>query len=409
MLVAHLADLHLGYRAYHRLAAGGINVRERDVALAFRAALDRLIQLRPDLILFAGDIFHTVRPSNAAIADAFRQFSRLRNALPDAPVVLIAGNHDSPRSVETGSILRLLAEIPGVQVMDQEARAVHFSEWNVTVTGVPHAHLAAHGQVPDPDPQAGTNLLMLHGLPTAPVAEAKIAFTSEYGGAEFDADALRPGRWDYIALGHHHEVTQIEPNMWYAGGLERTSANIWKEHKPKGLLTFNSDTGEVAFHEIETRPMHDLRSFSALSERSGSAEPLYLDAQEIDTRIRALVEAIPGGLEGKIVRLVIYDLPRDLFRELNHKTLREYRATALHFHLDARRPETRRSGLIEGVGRRRTIEQEVEWYVSEHWRPSSSEIDKQRLLTLASLYLAESNALTPVTEPDEPAALITAE
>src|SRR5262249_15386468 len=158
-------------------------------ALAFRAALDRLIQLRPDLILIAGDIFHTVRPSNAAIADAFRQFARLRNALPNAAVVLIAGNHDSPRSVETGSILRLLAEIPGVHVMDQDARAVHFAEWNVTVTGVPHAHLAAHAQVPDPDPQAGVNLLMLHGLPASPVVEAKIAFTSEYGGAEFDADA----------------------------------------------------------------------------------------------------------------------------------------------------------------------------------------------------------------------------
>src|SRR5690606_5572789 len=67
MLIAHLADLHLGYRAYARLAAGGINARERDVALAFRAALDRIIELRADLVLVAGDVFHTVRPSNAAI------------------------------------------------------------------------------------------------------------------------------------------------------------------------------------------------------------------------------------------------------------------------------------------------------------------------------------------------------
>src|SRR5688572_25543968 len=98
MLIAHLADLHLGYRAYHRLGPGGINARERDVALAFRAALDKLIQLKPDLIIFAGDIFHTVRPSNAAIADAFRQFARLRSSLPNSPVVMIAGEHDSPRS-----------------------------------------------------------------------------------------------------------------------------------------------------------------------------------------------------------------------------------------------------------------------------------------------------------------------
>src|SRR5690606_23792546 len=108
MILAHLADLHLGYRAYHRLAPGGLNARERDVAAAFDLAADRVIALRADLVLVAGDAFHTVRPSNTAIAGAFRQFARLRAARPEAPVVVIAGNHDSPRSVETGSILKLL-------------------------------------------------------------------------------------------------------------------------------------------------------------------------------------------------------------------------------------------------------------------------------------------------------------
>src|SRR5687767_11479353 len=158
MLIAHLADLHLGYRAYHRLAQGGINARERDVALAFRATLDRLIQLRPALIVIAGDVFHSVRPSNAAIADAFRQFSRLRAALPATPIVMIAGEHDSPRSVETGSILRLFAEIPGVHVMDQEARAVFFEELQTSVLGVPHTPLAAGEPLAlAPDPNAETD------------------------------------------------------------------------------------------------------------------------------------------------------------------------------------------------------------------------------------------------------------
>src|SRR5882757_4369042 len=99
MRIAHLADLHLGFRAYHRLGAGGINARERDVAQAFRNALDSIIASKPDLIVIAGDVFHSVRPSNSAIADAFRQFMRLRTALPHTPIVLIAGDHDSPRSV----------------------------------------------------------------------------------------------------------------------------------------------------------------------------------------------------------------------------------------------------------------------------------------------------------------------
>ncbi|HSL71800.1 MAG TPA: DNA repair exonuclease [Longimicrobiales bacterium] len=401
MLIAHLADLHLGYRAYHRLVAGGINARERDIAQAFRAALDRVIELQPQVLLIAGDVFHTVRPSNAAIADAFRQFMRLRKALPGMPVVMIAGNHDSPRSVETGSILRLFAEIPGVHVMDQAIGRVYFEDLDLSVTGMPHSTIAARELIPDPDPDAGINVLMLHAELTGPQAEPKLGFTSEFGGADLDADALRPERWDYIALGHHHVKTDFARNIWYAGAIERTSANIWKETEPKGFLTFDTEARLARFHELETRTVVDLPPFSARLPQNGTAEPAYLDAKDLDARIRALVDAIEGGLENKIVRLVIYDIPRDLFRELNHRALREYRSIALHFHLDARRPEARRAGLLPGDGRRRTLEQEVEWFITEHWRPTSSEIEKHRLLDLARLYLAESRELEPAAA-DEP-------
>lgn len=397
MIIAHLADLHLGYRAYHRMVAGGINARERDVALAFRAALDRLIELKPDLILIAGDVFHSVRPSNAAISDAFRQFSRLRNALPQTPIVMIAGNHDSPRSVETGSILRLFAEIPGIYVADQEVRAFHLQSLDTTVTAVPHTALVSQPQVPDPDANASTNVLLLH---VELQGEAKLRYISEYGGAALDSHAIRNERWNYIALGHYHITAEIRANMWYAGGIERTSASIWEEREPKGFLTFDTETRRTTFHELPTRAVVDLPRFSARAPQNGGNEPAFLDAKEIDRRIRAMIEAVPGGIEDKIVRLVIYDLPRDLYRELDHKALREYRSLALHFHLDARRPESQRSGLLGADGRRRTLEQEVEWFLSEHWRPSSSEIDKTRLLNLAQLYLNEARGLEPRADDD---------
>ena len=398
MLIAHLADLHLGYRAYHRMVAGGINARERDVALAFRAALDRLIEIKPTLIIIAGDVFHTVRPSNAAIADAFRQFSRLRAALPETPIVMIAGEHDSPRSVETGSILRLFAEIPGLLVMDQEARAVHIPSLDVTVLGVPHAVVRANEQIAlDPDPNAAVNILVLH---VDDVGQQKLRYTSEYGGAPFDLRTIRLGAWDYIALGHYHVTQEVHPHMWYAGGIERTSASIWEEREPKGFLTFDTDTRRATFHELPTRTVIDLPRFSARAQQNGTDVPAFLEAKEIDARIRALVENVPGGIEDKILRLVIYDLPRELFRELDHKALREYRSVALHFHLDARRPEAQRSGLVGADGRRRTLEQEVEWFLSEHWRPSSSEIDKTRLLNLAQLYLNEARGFEPRAEED---------
>ena len=84
MRLVHLADLHLGFRQYQRLTPAGVNQREADVARSFVRAVDQTIALRPDLVVIAGDVFHTVRPSNPAILHAFKQFVRLRLALPQA-------------------------------------------------------------------------------------------------------------------------------------------------------------------------------------------------------------------------------------------------------------------------------------------------------------------------------------
>ena len=40
----------------------------------------------------------------------------------------------------------------------------------------------------------------------------------------------------------------------------------------------------------------------------------------------------PGGIDDKVVRLVVRDLPRHITRQLDHKQLREFRRRALHFH-----------------------------------------------------------------------------
>ena len=136
MRLVHLSDLHLGFRQYQRLTPAGINQREADVALSFRRAIDRTIELRPDLVLIGGDVFHTVRPSNPAILAAFQQFVRLRAALPDALVVMVAGNHDAPRTRETGCILRLFRET-GIEVVDEDAERLTYADRNLSILAVP--------------------------------------------------------------------------------------------------------------------------------------------------------------------------------------------------------------------------------------------------------------------------------
>lgn len=378
MLIAHLADLHLGYRAYHRLGPGGINLRERDVARAFRTALDKIIDLRPRLVVIAGDVFHSVRPSNSAIADAFRNFARLSRELPESRIVMVAGDHDSPRSVESGSILRLFNEIPRITVMDQQSREVYFAELDLAVMGVPHTGLLEN---PDMRPQtdAATRVLVLHGAYDQEVLRT----LHDYSGAFFDLSDLHAELWDYVALGHYHIRTELKPNAWYSGALERTSHNIWREvDESKGFLTFDTMTKEVTTHEVETRPVIDLKAISSANQFS---------AADLNGEIRKRVDSIRGGIEGKIVRLVIYDLPRELFRELDHRQLREFKSQALQFYIDARRPQT--GSLVAGErGRRYTLEEELENFVLHQWHPSIKDVSKELVLELARKYLNDAGA-----------------
>jgi len=156
----HLADLHLGFRQYQRLTPGGINQREADVARTFETAIDRAIESAPEVIVIAGDVFHSVRPSNPAILHSFIQFNRLATSLPGTPILMIAGNHDTPRSAETGSILRLFSQL-GISVVEGNSNWIRVDELDLAVLAVPD--MARDKPRYERDTTAKYNILMLHG------------------------------------------------------------------------------------------------------------------------------------------------------------------------------------------------------------------------------------------------------
>src|SRR6185503_10686077 len=114
-----------------------------------------------DVVLIAGDVFHNVRPANPAILHAFNQFSRLLRALPDTPVVIIAGNHDTPRATETGCILKLFAKL-GAYVVTDDAERISIPERELSILAVPDSAVSRRPAF-DPDPTARYNVLLLHG------------------------------------------------------------------------------------------------------------------------------------------------------------------------------------------------------------------------------------------------------
>lgn len=388
MRIAHLADLHLGFRQYHRQNATGINQREADVANAFRAAIDGVIAAAPDCVIVAGDLFHSVRPTNAAIVFAFRQFQRLREALPRTPVILVAGNHDTPRSSETGSILRLFEEI-GVDVAAEGPRRLVYPEGNLSVLAVPHQSLMASPR-PSLRPEGSElfQVLVLHG-------EVEGIFpadrsSAEYGGAHLTPDDYSADGWTYVALGHYHVQTQVTPRVWYAGALEYVSSNPWGELAEesarrkggkgsggKGWLLVDLRTGQVQPQPVPlARRVFDLPAIDATG----------LAAAEVDRLIRERIDGIAGGIADQIVRLVVRDIPRHIGRELDHAKLREYRTQALHFQLDLRRPESTRGVGVGAPGRRATLSEVVHGYL--HGRPLPAELDREAFVRLGDELVA---------------------
>jgi DNA repair protein SbcD/Mre11 len=380
--IAHLADLHLGYRAYHRITPRGQNVREVDVSEAFRHAIAGLVEARPELIVVAGDVFHTVRPSNASIADAFRQLSILRERLPETPVVIIAGNHDSPRAAETGNILHLFREIRGIRVVCDDRRSILLPEIETSVLCLPHVALATDEAVAlEPDAAARHNVLMLHGMVEGGAAAERLRYVTEYGGATVQDSAIAAERWTYVALGHYHLRTELAPNMWYAGGLERTSTNIWMETEEKGFLLFDTDTGRAEPRPVPTRTMVDLPAVDA--EGLGPAE--------VDGAIASAVDLVAGGLGGKMVRLVVRRLPRSVARELAHRRIREWKAEAVHFHLDLRAPEVRPRLPAGTPVRRQSLEEQVSTWLTRSWQLRDPRLHRERLAELGTAYVRRTS------------------
>jgi exonuclease SbcD len=379
MIIAHLADLHLGFRAYHRAGPTGENVREADVAAAFDRAVEAVVALEPALVIVAGDVFHSVRPSNAAIAAAFRRFSFLSSRLPHTPVVVIAGERDTPRSADTATILTLFAEIQGITVVTEEAERIRLESIGASVLALPHAALA-RGQRPviEPDPAAALNVLTLHGTLLGAVENRALARGAEQGGARLPEDAVAIRDWDYIALGHLSSATEIAPHAWYPGSLEHTAGNIWAEAgREKGFISYDTVARTATFHPVVTRAVVDLPRIPAGE----------LTATELNAAIAEAVDGIPGGPAGKIVRLVIMDMPRERMRELDHRRIREWRAAALHFVVEPRPPEKELPGALAGPVRGQSLEALVDDYLSHRWSPTMEGIDPARLAALARRYL----------------------
>ncbi|MBC7789919.1 MAG: metallophosphoesterase [Anaerolineae bacterium] len=383
MKLVHLADLHVGFRQYHRLTLRGMNQREADIEGTFQRAVDLVIRIAPDLVVIGGDIFHTVRPMNPAIVHAFTHFARMRRELPDVPIIMVAGNHDQPRSTETGSILALFEELD-IDVAHAAPKEFIYPERDLFVLAIPDLP----GSRPQllPPPGYRHNVLLIHGevegvLPAA----ARV----ERAALEIKLRELNANKWSYVALGHYHVHKQIAANAYYSGSLDYTSTDPWSELREeralglpgKGLIEYDLDTAKHTFHHLDcSRCVVDLLPLLARG----------MSPKELDLGIKDRLDAIPGGIDNAIVRLVVQDVPRHIGRELNHRQLREYKRRAFHLNIDLRRPVVTRMVSGGAPGRRPMLGDVLRTYLGR--RPLDSALNRDELIKLGVRYLDLADA-----------------
>jgi len=221
----HAADLHLGYAQYN------LDARREDFNAAFRELVDKTIELKPDFMIIAGDIFQQARPSNMTLENAITNFRRLRDA--GIPVLAVDGSHDSAPNVITGTILNPLDSTGLVYYLPRHKGACWRNE-SCYVYGIPNFRtpqkteeqlpIFLEQNKPTPDPSV-FNILVFHMALDIP------SIKPPQMEAEAKPESI-PDGFNYYAGGHIHKPY----NFSFKGGI----------------LVYSGCTETVSYEDAET-------------------------------------------------------------------------------------------------------------------------------------------------------------
>lgn len=326
LTIAHLSDTHLGYRSFSKEdPRTGVNQREVDVYQAFAKALQAIQESSPDLILITGDLFDKKVPSMWSLRRAFRALRMVQERRQGKPLIILGGNHDTPRSRESSAVFPLFEEIPGIKAVYGVPDRVILPELGACVMCVPAAsatRLLNESLKLEPDKQSAFNILAVHGV-------LQGVQTYDYAPFFLPRSSVLDERWDYIALGDYHDFQLLAPNAAYAGATEFTTANIWSEGSKKGWVWVEIEKEKppvIQHREVPTRRVISLPDVDIL--RCPSAN----EAVE-----QVLAQAKKYGVKDAIVRVRLLNLPH-AERAKVYRAIVEGMKDAFYVRVDFRTP-----------------------------------------------------------------------
>jgi exonuclease SbcD len=275
----HTADWHLG-RLFHgqHLTADQAHVLEQLVDVARDA--------KPDVILVAGDIYDRSIPPPEAVELLDHILSRLVIDL-QIPVVLIAGNHDSPGRLNFAS--RLLAGrrlyVTGNLPKVCDPLVLHDAHGPVQFFAVPYAEpamiraaLACDGAA-DHDAATAAYLDAIRSSHTGPERRVLVGHAFVAGGSASESerplsvggagtvDVARFHGFHYVALGHLHAPQSLtcdgQKSVHYCGSLLKYSFDEADQRKLIYVVDMDA-AGNCTQEAVTLTPRRDVRRISGL-------------------------------------------------------------------------------------------------------------------------------------------------
>lgn len=300
MRFIHTADWHLGKLFY------GQYLTEEQEWLLKREFLPLVDEVKPDVILLAGDVYDRSVPPAEAV-DLFDEMISEIVGARRIPFIVISGNHDSSERLSFGSRLFAaeglymcgdLLRTAGPVVLEDDAGPVAF-------VPLPYAETAevrrALGREDIRTHEEGLRALSEHLLDQVPEGARRIAVAHDFiaggraseserplsiGGTEVvGADIFEP--YHYAALGHLHGPQKAggRETIRYSGSLMKYS--FGEAEQKKGVIAGEIDgLGLVTAEFHPLAPRHDVRvirgTFEELMRREDEAPEDFLLADLMD-------------------------------------------------------------------------------------------------------------------------------
>ncbi len=325
MKVAAIGDAHLGRSYLPYTVEGGVNQREWDFERSFEAAVDLALKQKPDVLIWLGDIFDHPSPHYRSFRVAQRGLAAIRDH--GVPVVLISGNHDTPRLPGRGSPYSALAdtfpEMHFAHRLAYERFEVATPSGALVVHAVPQmlsvdATLEALEEAAKSRSSDQTNLLITH--PRIKQVEPRHADINEI---EIDLATLQS---DLVLLGHYHFHAEVAPGIWYAGSTD-TFSFADDPDKAKGIVVLDTVSGQCRHIPLTgQRPLITLESIYAFG----------LSPSDLSEQVMARAATVPAGA---VARLYLEGVDPEAYRLLDRQGVREAAGAALDLRLEPQFPD----------------------------------------------------------------------